>query len=205
MHVDEHVVDLAELAERDLDLGERRAPGAQVEVAAEVHDAEAHAVVLHDAAAAARLAAQEVRGAHDPLVRVEVGVDLAAVVGVVAERDRVDARGEHLVGVLGRDPEPARGVLAVDHHERRLVALAQEREAVEQRVAPEAADDVADEQDAHRPSPSPRGSATASRAPVEPWDACDSAILRRWREGREQASAEEPRPREASAEPRSSS
>ena len=63
MHVDEDVVDVAELAERDLDLGERRAPGAQVEVAAEVDHAEAHAVALDHAHPAARLAAQEVRRA----------------------------------------------------------------------------------------------------------------------------------------------
>ena len=104
--------------------------------------------MLDHARASARLAAQEVRRPDDALVARKIGVDLAAVVGVVAERDRVDARSEHLIGVLRRDPEPARSVLAVDDHECRLQALAQNRQAVEQRVAPEAADDVADEQDA---------------------------------------------------------
>ena len=103
---------------------------------------------------------------------VEVGVDLAAVVGVVAERDRVDARREHLVGVLRRDPEAAGGVLAVDDDERRRVALAQDRQAVEQRAPAEAADDVADEQD-------PRG----ARAPRSA--ASGSAILWRWWEAGE--------------------
>jgi hypothetical protein len=36
---------------------------------------------------------------------------------VVAERDHVGAGLEQLVGVLGRDPDAARGVLAVDDHE----------------------------------------------------------------------------------------
>ena len=93
-----------ELAERDVDVGERRAPGAQEEVAAEVHDAEPHAAgALHDADAVAGLAAQVVVGPQDRLVRVEVGEDLAPVVGVVAERDDVDAGGEQLVGDLRRD------------------------------------------------------------------------------------------------------
>ena len=60
------VVDVAQLAQRDLDLGERRAAGAQVEVAAEVHHAQAHAVVLDHADAVPGLAAQEVGRAQDP-------------------------------------------------------------------------------------------------------------------------------------------
>ena len=57
VHVDEDVVDLAlELAEHGVDLDERGAPGAQVEVAAEVDHPEAHAVALDDRPAAARAA-----------------------------------------------------------------------------------------------------------------------------------------------------
>ena len=44
---------------------------------------------------------------------------------MVAKCDDVHAGGEQLVGDLGRDPEPAGHVLAVDDDERRLVALAQ--------------------------------------------------------------------------------
>jgi hypothetical protein len=53
---------------------------------------------------------------------VEVGPDLAVAVGVVAERDDVDAGGEQRVGLLRRDADPARGVLAVadDEVERQL-------------------------------------------------------------------------------------
>ena len=43
---------------------------------------------------------QEVRGAQDEALLVEVGPDLAVAVGVVAERDHVDAGGEQLVGLL---------------------------------------------------------------------------------------------------------
>ena len=60
---------------------------------------------------------------------IEVGVDLAVPVGVVAERDHIDPGGEQLVGDLRRDPEPAGRVLAVDDYERRGQPLAQRRAA----------------------------------------------------------------------------
>ncbi len=150
MDVDEDVVDLPELAQGDLDLGECRAARPQVEVAAEVDDAQAQAVMLDHAGAAAGLAAEEVGRPHDPFAAVQIRVDLTAVIGVVSERDRVDARGEHLLGVLRRDPQPPGGVLAVDDDERRLVALAEHGQAVQQRLASQAADDIADEQDPRR-------------------------------------------------------
>ena len=94
------------------------------------------------------LAAQEVGRAQDPRLGVQIRVDLAAMVGVVAERDRVDSAREQLVGGLWRDPQPARDVLAVDHDEGRIEALAQQRQALEQRAPADAADEIADEQDA---------------------------------------------------------
>ncbi len=109
---------------------------------------EAHPVALDHAGAVPGLAAQEVGRPHDPRLGVQVGVDLPAVVGVVAEGDRVDASREQLVGDLGGDPQPPGDVLAVDHHELGRVALAQERKAVEQRAPADAPDEVADEQDA---------------------------------------------------------
>ena len=88
----------------------------------EVDHAEAHAVALDDAAAVAGLRREVVRRPHDRgRLRVEVRVDLMAMVGVVAERDDVDAGGEQLVGDLRRDAQAAGGVLAVDHDEGRLV------------------------------------------------------------------------------------
>ena len=67
-----------------------------------------------------KLAGRTMRGS-----RVEVLVDLAVAVGVVAERDRVDAEGEQLLRGLARDPDAAGGVLAVDHDEVGLVLLPQ--------------------------------------------------------------------------------
>ena len=104
--------------------------------------------LVHDADAVAGLAAQVVVRPQDRLVRIEVGEDLLAVVGVVAERDDVDARREQLVGDLRRDPEPARGVLAVDDDERGGMAFAQRGQQVQQRVPTQRTDHVADEQDA---------------------------------------------------------
>ena len=46
MHVDEDVVDLAELAQRPVDLAEGRVGGAHEEVPGDVHDAEPDAVAL---------------------------------------------------------------------------------------------------------------------------------------------------------------
>ena len=115
------------------------------------------------------LAAQEVGRAQDRACVVQIGVDLAAVVGVVAERDHVDAGREQLVGDLRRDPEAARGVLAVDDDERRGVALAQHRQAVEQRAPPDAADDVADEQDARTPALRPVARAARRTPRAQPY------------------------------------
>ncbi len=147
MHVDKDVIDAAQLPERDLDLREGRAPGTQVEVAAYVHDPQSKPGMLDHADAASRLAAQEVDGPHDALVMVEIRVDLTTVIGVVPQRDRIDAGREHLVGVLRRDAQSTRRVLAVDDDEAERVALAQHRQAVEQRLAADSPDHVSDEQD----------------------------------------------------------
>ena len=169
VNVDEDLLDALELPKRGLDLGEGRAAGPQVEVAAQVDDAEAHAVALDHAGPVAGLASQVVGGPHDARLAVEVWVDLTAVVGVVAERDRVDAGSEHLVGDLRGDAEAARRVLAVDDHERRRVELAQNGQTVEQRVPSQPADDIADEQDAGRAVPGSgavRGTRGRRRRPI---------------------------------------
>jgi hypothetical protein len=148
VHVDEDVVDLAvELREHVLDLDERGAARPQEEVAGQVDDPEPDPVALDDRVAAPRLRAQVVRGADDPRLVVEVRVDLLAVVRVVAERDRVDAGAEQLVGDLRRDPEPAGDVLAVDDDERGVVALAQTGQQPEQRPPAQPAHEIADEED----------------------------------------------------------
>jgi len=149
VHVHEDVIDVAaELAQRGLDLRERRAARAQVEVPAQVHHAEAHAVALDHAGSVAGLDAQEVGRPQDPRLGVEIGVDLAPAVGVVAERDRVDAACEQRVGRFRGNPQPARDVLAVDDHKRWVVTLAQQRQTLQQRMPADAADEIADEQDA---------------------------------------------------------
>jgi hypothetical protein len=151
VHVHEDVVDApAQVGQDRVDLDEGRSPGAQEEVARERDDAEAQAAALDDDGAVAGLRAQVVGGPDDPLLLVEVGVDLAAAVGVVAERDDVDAAVEELVGELRRDPEPAGDVLGVDHDEGRRVLRAQRGEQAEQRPPAEAADDVADEEQGRR-------------------------------------------------------
>jgi len=70
------------------------------------------------------------------------------MVCVVAERDHVDSAREELIGGLWRDPQPARDVLAVDDDEGRFETLAQQRQALEQGAPPDAADEIAHEQDA---------------------------------------------------------
>ena len=148
VHVDEHVVDLvAQRVQLRVGLGERRAPGVEEDAARQVDHAQARPVALDHAAAVPGLGAQEVRRPQDPLLLVEVGVDLAVAVGVVAQRDHVDARGEELLGDLGRDPEPAGGVLAVDDDEVRRVRVAQAGQQPEQGPAARRPDDVADEED----------------------------------------------------------
>ena len=78
------------------------------------------------------------------------------MVGVVAERDRIDPGREQLIGGLWRDPQSARDVLAVDHDEDRVQTLAQDGQALEQRASADAPDEVANEQDAHRRVRGPR-------------------------------------------------
>src|SRR3712207_9441913 len=66
---------------RSIGLGERRAAAGQEDVAGQVDHAEAHAVALDDGDAAARVRAQVVVRAQQPGLAVEVGEDLAPVVG----------------------------------------------------------------------------------------------------------------------------
>jgi hypothetical protein len=66
---------------------------------------------------------------------------------VVAERDRVHARGEQLVGLLRRDPDAAGRVLAVRDDEVRRQLLTQDGQQFAQRPPAGPPDDVADEQD----------------------------------------------------------
>ena len=75
---------------------------------------------------------------------------LALVEGVVAEGHDVGAGEQDLVADRLRDAEAAGRVLAVDDDEIEPPALAQGRQALDDRVAARPADDVAEEEEAHR-------------------------------------------------------
>ena len=70
---------------------------------------------------------------------------------VVAERDRVGARGEEILADRLGDAESASGVLAVDDDEIEFPARPQVRQMLQQDGASRAPHDVADEQEAHQP------------------------------------------------------
>ncbi len=64
---------------------------------------------------ASRSRTRRVRRTDDAIGCLEVRADLGPPKRVVAERDRIDAHAEELVGEARRDPDAVRGVLAVDH------------------------------------------------------------------------------------------
>ena len=74
---------------------------------------------------------------------------LALVEGVVAERDGVGTGVDQLVVDRLGDAEAAGRVLAVDGDEIELPVAPEPRQPLQHRRAPAAADDVADEEDAH--------------------------------------------------------
>jgi len=151
VHVDEHVRRApAQVRQRRVDLGERRARGRDEQGAREVDHGECHAVALEHRDAAAGARTRVVGRAHDALLAVEERVDLRVAEGVVAQRQRIDTEAEQLArGALG-DPDAAGGVLAVDHDEIRPVALAQAGQQRGKRAPAEPAHDVADKQEPHR-------------------------------------------------------
>ena len=72
---------------------------------------------------------------------------------MVAQRDRVDPGGEEFLADRFVDAEAAGGVFAVDDDEVEPPARAQRRDVLVKDGAPGAADDVADEQNAHQERP----------------------------------------------------
>ena len=112
-------------ASRRIRLGEGRANGVEKHLAREVDHAQPPPVLHHHGVAAARAALRIVGRSHDPLLTVEEAVDLPVAVGVVAERDRVDAGLEQLTRRLLGDPDSSGRVLAVGDHEVGLVLVAQ--------------------------------------------------------------------------------
>jgi len=150
VHVDQHGVRLAaELRQQGVGLGERRPHRLEEDLAGQVDHSQPQPVRLDHGVAAPRAALGEVGRPHDAGLLVEVAVHLAVAVGVVAERDCVDAEREQLLRGLARDADSARGVLAVDDHEVGLVLLHQLREHGGERPAADPGDDVAYEQELH--------------------------------------------------------
>ena len=129
---------------------------------------------------------------------VEVGPDLAVAVGVVAERDHVDAGGEQLVGVLRRDADAAGGVLAVDDDEVERELLAQAREQLAERAAAGAS-----RRRRRRRGSRSRADGSGQRAAGRILGACERARDRRRRRGASRPSRSRRRPvrRAAGAEP----
>ena len=134
VHVDEHVLGVGDLAQRLVDRREGGAAGRMKRLPDEVDDPERGPVALDDAVPRPGWVRQVVRRADDVAALVQVGPDLAVAIGVVAERDDVGARAEQLLRQLGRDPDPAGDVLAVDHDEVERELLAQPAAAA--RAAP---------------------------------------------------------------------
>jgi hypothetical protein len=96
-------------------------------------------------------APRQVRGAHDAIALLQVRDDLAAAPDVIAERDRVGARLEHLVRELRRDPDAVGEVLAVEDAEAGAQLLLQRRQAFFHRTPAGHADDVGNKKDLHVP------------------------------------------------------
>ena len=92
----------------------------------------------------------EVRRADDPVGLVEERDEVALAPDVVAERDRVGAGGEELLGELRGQADAVRGVLAVHDAEVDLELLAQVAQAGLDGPAAGSAEDVAQEEDPHR-------------------------------------------------------
>jgi hypothetical protein len=122
-----------------------RSDGLEEHEAGQVHHREPHPVALDDRVPAARAALRVVRRPDDPLLTVEVPVDLPVTVRMVAERDRVSAHVQQLASRLLGDPNAAGRVLAVHDHEIGLVGVADSRQQRGERSPADAAHHVADE------------------------------------------------------------
>jgi hypothetical protein len=146
---DEGVGGAGQGAEQLVDSGEGVALHPQVHLAAQVDDGDPHPGRLDDRVPPARIRCREVGGANDPRLGVQVGIDLAVAVAVVAERDHVGARLEDLGGGLLGDPNAAGHVLPVDHNEVGQPLGPKPGHRRRQPLATGLADDVPYEQEAH--------------------------------------------------------
>jgi len=110
---DEGVRSAGQRFEELVDRREGVALDSHVHLSAQVDHGDAHPGCLDDRVAASRIARRKVRGADDPPLGVEVRVHVPVPVGVVAQRDHIDAGLEDRLGRVLRDPDAAGSVLAV--------------------------------------------------------------------------------------------
>jgi len=136
-------------AEELVDRGERISLHLQVHLPAQVDHRDPHPGGLDDRVAAPWILGREVRRPHDPLLGVEKGIGLSVPIGVVAERDHVDARREDLLRRLLGDPHAARGVLAVGDDQVRHPVGPKPGHRRRQGLPARPADDVPYEEQAH--------------------------------------------------------
>jgi len=128
---------------------EHRGRGLQEQRAEDVDHGEAHAARGrddHEAAAGRR--ARDVRRAHHAVGACEVLADLRPPERVVAQRDRVRARGEEPSGEPRRDPDPVGDILPVHDAGVDAELLPQAGQPLLEGLPPGCADDVRDEEDA---------------------------------------------------------
>ena len=144
---------LAQRAGRELalDRGERIVERIHEDAAHGVDDEHARAVLrLDQRRAAARRAGRIIDRPDQARRALDEDQRLLLVPGVIAERDRVGAGvDEFAIDRLG-DAEAAGGVLAIDHDEIELPVANEARQALVDDGPPAAADDIADEENAHR-------------------------------------------------------
>jgi hypothetical protein len=153
VEVDDHSVGLTlEALEDRVDLGEWGARDVELDRAAEVDHRDASLTDLDHRVAASGVGVRIVGGPDHAVGAVEVLVDLAMLVDVVAGRDHVGARGKHLLRRPLGDPQASGRVLAVDDHEVGRVAFAQLRHRRREPLPTRASDHVSDEEHAHQRS-----------------------------------------------------
>jgi hypothetical protein len=85
---------------------------------------------------------REIRRAYYTLAGRQIGDDLLPSPGVVSERDRIGAGGENALGVPGREPRSASGVLGVDEAEIDRQLPAQARQVLLKQKPSRRAEDV---------------------------------------------------------------
>ena len=101
-----------------------------------------------DVDAAPRALGAEIRRAQDARALIQIGLQLRAGPGVIAERDHVGPGAEDEIGLLRRDADDI-GVFAVDHRKGNVILLFEGLEPLFQTVQPRLPAHVPDRQYFH--------------------------------------------------------